>query len=433
MIARLAKAPGRGDHDRGIGGRQRRRVAQQGGGVDARIRIERRERRDPLECGQVLGRGGEQLLEDRGGRRPVGARILEDPGEPQAQRGHVVGRRTALDRVEHPCGEDVHRFATLATAREHVRVVDEPADVLGGVVGGLGDHAGGRLQVARLFERARGRPQQRGLLHPALRAGGSLAANLGQLAPAAELGEHIVECAPRIGIRRPARHDRAVDRGRVVEPAVVAIELPGGTQRGARAIVVREGADALERLGRLGPRSGAAVQPREPVVVVDVVGVVRDDRLHRGDLLERLIEVLVDVGELLEECRGDLGAIRGARLVGEQERELLPQALLGGQRAQPPARLGIAGRGAHRDDHRPQHVQRIRRALGSRDLVPASGPFIRHGSSSLSPKFSWGDPSPSPAWEARGARARSEPALVLTGTAKTATRPAHLVFRYWIM
>ena len=387
MIARLAGAPRRRcDVPRSIGVvGERRCIAQEGRRVNAWIRIGRRGGGDPLERGQILGRRRKQLLEYSVRRRAIVAAVLEDPCEPQPQRCHVIGRRAAIVCFGHARTQDVGGLAALTTAREHLRVIDEAADVLRRVARCLRDEGRGLVLLACLLERPRLRAQQGRLLHAAGRALGTLAAHGRDIAPAPQLGQQILECAPRLGIRGPPRHDHAVDRGRTIEATVVAVELPRSAQRGTRAIVVGELSDALERLGGLRPRAGTAIQPREAIESIHVIGIDRDDLLHRRDRLERLIEVLVDVGELLVERSGTLGVLRrGARLISEQHGELFPQPVLRRDRAKPATRLGIPRCMTHLGDRDAQHLDRIRRCVVPSGALPAPGAVIlRHRLESL--------------------------------------------------
>jgi hypothetical protein len=139
----------------------------------------------------------------------------------------------------------------------------------------------------------------------------------------------------------------------VIEPLVVAIDLAGGAQGRACSVVTREHRDALERLRSFRPRTGTAIEPSESVVMIDIIGIALDDLLHRDELLEWLIEILVDIRELFEERGRDIGAIlRGSRFIGEQQGELLPHPLLGGERPQSPPSLGIPRCMTHVDDRR---------------------------------------------------------------------------------
>ena len=78
---------------------------------------------------------------------------------------------------------------------------------------------------------------------------------------------------------------------------------------------------------------------------------VKEDEMVHGKVVSvTKDEILVDIGELLVECGSNFRIVGGARLLGEQGRELLPAALFGGEGAQVPARLGIARRGANVGD-----------------------------------------------------------------------------------
>ena len=381
VIARVAK-PARGlDQQRGLVGTggERVRVPQQRGRVRERIRIVLCLPDQALERGDIVGGVGQQLAEhDRGGVA-IAARVLEDRRVARAQRGDVLARRAALDRLDHARREHVGRLAPAPAAREHIGVVDEPADVLGRVAGRPRDRLLGAAHVARRLERARLRAERRRLLDLAGRAVREHAADLGELLPATELREDVVERLPGVAIARAPVDDRAIDLGRAVELGGVAVEAGGGVHRRARAIVLRARRDALEHLGCLRERAGAPVQPREAVEVIDVVGIERDDRLHRGDRLERLVEVLVDVGELFPERRGDLARVCGAGLVGEKHRELLAAGGVDRERAQLAARLEVVRRAADLRDRGAHRVERIdlHVDVGARDPLPASG-RVRH-------------------------------------------------------
>ena len=367
-------------HDPAVAIRLRRRVAEQGLGMRAAIAGARRVRREALEAGQVVGGRRQQVAQYARRARAIAELVVEDRDQPQAQCGDVLGRRAAIDRFVDARRDDLRRLARLTAAREHVRVIDEAAHVIGRVARGLGDERRGRCTFTRLLERARLTAQQHGLLD-AGRACRDLTAHLRDLGPPVELRQRLVERLPGVEVARPAIDDLAIRRRGVIELAVVAIQLARRTQRRARAIVTRQRGDALERLGRLLPRAGAAIQPREPIVMLDVVGLELDDRFHRGDRLERLIEVLVDIRELLEERGLDLGpARRGARFILEQQRELLPRALLGGERAQVTARLGLARLRANLGDRHAERLDRIDRDL-ARQLLPlarAMSLVLRH-------------------------------------------------------
>ena len=224
---------------------------------------------------------------------------------------------------------------------------------------GLGDELARRRGVTGALACPRLGPQERGLLDSA-RQLGACATHLGQLAPALEVREELVERAPRVSIAGSPRDDRAVDLDRLIQSTVIAIELACRAQRRACTIVLCQLRDSFEALGRLGPRAGAAIQPREPIVMRELAGRERDHGLHRPDRIECLIEVLVHIRELLVERDRDLRSpFHRACLVGEQERERLPQALLRGERAQPAPDLGISGRLPHGRDARAQGLHGI--------------------------------------------------------------------------
>ena len=204
-----------------------------------RIRIGRGQRGDPLERGQVLGRRGEQLVEDRGRRGAIVAAVLEDLRQPQAERGDVLVRRAARDRLGDPRPQDVGGLAALAAAGEDVGVVDEPADVVGRVLrrGSATTVAAAGRSPACSSARAWARSSA-AFSKPLCGARRTLAADLGDLAPATELatGRRRARASARRSDGRRSTM-RPVQRGRAIEAAVVAVELGGGEQRrvGARS------------------------------------------------------------------------------------------------------------------------------------------------------------------------------------------------------
>ena len=319
MLARLARAACTLDRHRDAMAwiRLRRRIAQQGLRMATLIVRPRRSRSQPLEAGQVLRCRREQVAKYDRSLGAVVELVIEDRDESHAQGRDVVRGRAAIDRLVDARRDDLRGFFRLAAAREHVGIIDEPAHVIRRMARGLRDEhrRGGR--ITRGVERTGLTAQHHGLLDP-VRARRDLTADLGKLAPALELGHHLVERLPRIEIGGPTIDDRAIHRRRLIEPPVIAIELAGGAQRGARTIILREPGDALERFSRLLPRPRAAIEPREPIVMLDVLGLELDDSFHRRDGLDRLIEVLVDIGELLEKGGLDVRTTRGrARFILE--------------------------------------------------------------------------------------------------------------------
>jgi hypothetical protein len=379
-LAGLAQATSGLDHERCRFGLvvDRAGLPQQCGGVRTRIAL--RPLRELLERGDVLGRATEQLVE-RCIRRGLVAAGLERLDESEPQRGDVRRRCTVGDGLRDALREDIGSFASASFACEYRRVVDEAADIVGRVLRRRRDEIRRAAHLAGLLECASLCTQQHRLVDAA-HAVGELAANGGDLAPALELGQHFLEGAPRFDIRLAALDDRSIHSGSLIEPTGVAVQLAGGTQRGAPAIVLRDLGDLLEGLRCLHRRTGAAIQPCQAIVVRDIVRLHCDDGLHRLDRLDALTLVLVDVGELLVECRRDIGALdRSARFVGEQEDELFREALLARKRAQLAPRLVVArrvpdgrDRGAHRMDRTTPACTLLDRRRSQ--ALPAAGSFV---------------------------------------------------------
>ncbi|MCB9565107.1 MAG: hypothetical protein H6708_32380 [Kofleriaceae bacterium] len=364
--------PARGRrHDRGAPGGvgQRGGVPEQRGGVHLRIRIGRGSRRDALERRQVRRRLGQELVDDRGGRRGVVADVLEHLGQPPPQRGDVLGRRRVAPRLGDPRPQDRRRLLAPPALGEDLGLIDEIADDVGRVGRRAGDDPRRRRIVAGLGQGARLRSQQRRRLEAAGGARRALAPDLGDVVPAPQLRQHVVEGAPGAEVVRPPRHDHAVDLGGALEVVVIAVQARGLVQRRHRPVLGRQPSHLLERLGGPVPRPDLAVQRGEPLVMVDVVGGPRDQRLHRRDRLHRLVEQLVGAGQLLEERGLHSRIVDAARdLLVQQRGQRRPQLLLGRDRTQPPARRDVVGVGPDDDERHPQVLERVRDR--ARALVP---------------------------------------------------------------
>ncbi len=108
-----------------------------------------------------------------------------------------------------------------------------------------------------------------------------------------------------------------------------------------------------------------------------LLGLEPRHRLHRGNRLERRVEVLVHVHELLVQRDLARPAERGARFIGEQQRESPTRRAPAAERAQAPPRFRIARRIADRGERRAQRVQVIGLGLGPFEAPVAALPALR--------------------------------------------------------